>query len=286
MIYKQKIDNEIIEKGYLFGIQKEQDESITNFFRRIRLSLNHKRNSMSALGFCTKFSEQNLFEITQFVERNDPPRIKFNLNNIEVWRRASLSNTSEPDYTKRYEEIKFLIDFVNWMESLLDTDENQLITIKVMQYDDSWHYIHTKKILKIDSLHFRGEYPLMNYHSQRLPNDYIFDLYFNNFEKEYIEVPVLNLNASNKYFFDNTTSTLIRYVNDSIEEVNYYYSDFPLILKLNHFEMIAYEDKQFDEIVLDKVKYESQSLEHKKLNQTGAKYYNELLKLSNYHWGK
>jgi len=286
MIYKQKIDNEVIEKGYLFGIQKETNETITNFFRRIRLSLNHKNNTMSALGFCTKFSEQNLFEITQYVERNDPPRIKFNLNNIQIWRKASLSNNSDPDYEKQYEEIKFLIDFVNWINSLVTEDNHKLLTINFMQYDNSWHFRQTMKILKIDSLHFRSDYPGMNYYSQTLPDDYIFDLFFNTSKKEKQQVPVQSLNRSDKYFFDDVSSTIIRYSNDAIEEVNYFFSNFPLILKLNYFEKIAYEDKQFDEIVLDKVKYDSQSLEFKKLNQTGAKYYNELLKLSNSYWGK
>jgi len=289
MIYKMKLDNSIAEKGYSLGIKKENGETNQIFFKRLNLAMNFinkKRDTISALGFCTKNIEQNLFEITQSVERYDPPRIKFNLLDIQVWRQSSLSLNTEADYTIKYKEIKFLIDFFNWMESLKTEDGFKLFKIKVMKFDNSWEYLQTSKIIKIDTLIFKEAYPLMNYHSQKLPDDYIFDLFFNNSQKEYIEVPVSQLNNDSKYYFDNITSTLVRYYNDPIEQVNYFYSNYPVILKLNAFEIINYENKQFDEIVLDKVKYDSSTLEHKRLNQTGAKYYNELLKLSNSYWGK
>lgn len=289
MIYKMKIDNLIAEKGYTLGIKKEIAETNENFFRRIQLAMNFinkKRDTVSALGFCTKNIEQNLCEITQFVERYDPPRIRFNLLNVQVWRKSSLSLDSNPDYSIEYKNVKFLIDFIEWLESLETDDGFPLFNIKMMQFDDSWKFLHTSKIIKIDTLIFKEAYPLMNYHSQQLPHDYIFDLFFNNSSKEYINVPVASLNNDSKYYFDNITSTLVRYYNDPIEDVNYFYCDYPVILKLNAFEIINYENKQFDEIVLDKVKYDSSTLEHKRLNQTGAKYYNELLKLSNSYWGK
>ena len=274
------------EKAFLHSIYRETNETLEAFSlivnKAAKLLNEYTNDSFElSLGFITSKQDKNLFEIKPIQSLDFIPRIKISCNNIYIWNDAKTSFSSSANIIKPLSEVKFLIDFKNWLSGL------NLFLIEDLQLDNSWHFLQTKNLMKFDTLQYRKNYDLTNLHSVELPENYIFNIECNSssitLQNIGIDPSGLN-NPLTQYSLSD--SKFSRLSTSGYSSISYNYSSYPLVIKWLPFEYFAYNDKDFDSIALDSVKYESDSLEYKRLNQTGAIYYNELLKLHNNYWSE
>jgi hypothetical protein len=291
MFTKKLNQTSVDQLGYMQSLSRGKNESLIDFQARVSKSTievneKDKRFFERSLGYITPLQDENIFEIKLLNPQLFIPRIQLSSNNVYVWKNSSII---QHDFVKKFEEIKFLTDFKGWLESLKYNDNDYMFEVKIISERDDWEYLYTKNIMKFDTYCYREKYEIKNLLNVELPENHITNINSNNSNIELKDVNSydnLNLQDNTKYSLEDG-KVFFRSLSDGYDYISYNYSNFPLIVKWLPFEYFAYNDKDFNQIALDKCLYENnQEEEHKKLNQTGAYYYNQLLRIHNNYWSK
>lgn len=276
------------DAAYKFNIFREKSETLNNFYTRVYKAsqfvyARERDYFQKCLGFITSKQDKNLFEIKPRNE-NDFLRLKITCAKLYIFK-STWNNDIETQtllFEKEINEIKFAIDFYNYINSL-ELNQDALFDIQVLQSNDDWWYLKTRNFLQIDTQNTRNNFLLTNVASY-IPESKIKRLmtkdgvvYQEN--SNISDIPLLQ----EEYVYEDGIvykSTVAK------QTCKYEYSMFPITIKWLPFRWAAFNDSDFDYLTKDKCYYEStEELVPKILNQDGALLYNMLLKKHNHYWG-
>lgn len=267
------------EIGSKFTLERGKKESLNDYRDRIYTAMQNiyredRYYYEKTFDYITEHRGKNIFFIEPKIDTLFP-RILITCAKVYV---SVQFNSDSFEHQIEIKDIKFLIDFKEWLESL------NLFNIKVLQDNDDWKYLYTKNLMQIDSLRSKHKFELTNA-ATKIPEPLILDLISNDgVVKEFIGGDDIGINDPSQYVITED-NVLIKY-NETNNSVNYEYMNYPLTLKWLPFSYAYINDEDLDYLVLDKCKYDDNNYKNKILNQYGAKLYNKILQKHNTYWGE
>ena len=156
------------EIGFKFGLSREVNETLNMYRHRlvkiIQGTMHREKESFyKSLGYITALSDENIFEIDK-VNAADNIKIDISSNRIRIYLNGSLS------YKNRFENLKFLINLKNELDSL------NYISVKVLPENDLWRYKRCENLMPCSS---ERQYLNLRVKSQvqKLPKEHILEVH-------------------------------------------------------------------------------------------------------------
>lgn len=258
------------EYGARFSLPRWREESLEEYYDRvykctIETPVTHRESFLKSLEYSTPFKSKEIFKIT-FDENLIPEFYPL----ITITDRKVKIDSDEPDEEaateKTFDELKFLIDFVNFLET-------NISFIQIEPLMENWEYLKTENILPFEPLRTRLNF-VAEGHKTKIPEivfgeitDHLGDFTYERSEESAII-------DSRFYMYDENVLTKF---DTGGEFIQYQYYEYPLIIKWSPIKSYEVFKEDFD------------SLTHSadgKLTQEGAKIYNKILSKQNTYWGE
>jgi hypothetical protein len=259
----------IDEYGARFSLPRWKSESLEEYYDRvykcvIETPLTHKESFYKSLEYSTPYKAKNIFKVT-FNENLIPefyPLITISDRKIRIDSDESFEGVLE----RNFDEIKFLIDFVNFLES-------NVPNIIIEPLIENWEYLKTENVLPFTPIRTRLNF-VAEGHKTLIPEsvfgrivDHLGDFTYERSE----ESSILD---SRFYMYEDNVLTKF---DTGGEFIHYEYYEYPLIIKWSPIKSYEVFKEDFDTLTHDA---------DRKLTQEGAKIYNKILSKQNTYWGE